>query len=124
MGDYPGDRNGYTSATIGPRLERMYRSGLSFDQMGARLGIDPRTVRYWLKKLNLGPTRKPLTDAQTALMVELWHNGLTQAQIGRRVGRCEKTVGVRLRALGIPTADRRNKTMPNIELKKEGNKYD
>lgn len=116
MGSFPGDRNGYTMETIRPRLEKLYRSGMSYEQMAERLDLHERTVRYWLRRIGIGPEKSVVDAATVARMVALWHDGWKQRDIARAVGRGETTVRRHLKARGLDTAARVNRSWRRLEF--------
>lgn len=72
---------------------RLYRQGLTFSEIGRRVGRTHDAVRYLAKKEAgyIGSQCRSITPKDTAEMQRLYHEGLTFKEIGRRVGRNPET---------------------------------
>jgi len=75
--------------------QRLYRLGLSTRAVAAQLGVDPRTVARWLgdETRRRGPASRP--DVRDAKILALRGEGMSYAEIGRRVHM--SATGVRMR---------------------------
>lgn len=91
------EHRGYTADNIRFRLEFMFRQGLTYEEIGRRLDLHERTVRYWLRRIGIAAYKKPVTDAERERMAALRAEGLTQRKIAARIGRSERTVRDHLR---------------------------
>jgi DNA-binding CsgD family transcriptional regulator len=77
---------------------RLYRQGLSFSEIGRRVGRTHDAVRYLAEKEAgyIGRPRRPVTPRDLAEMQRLYYEGLTFKEIGRRVGRHREVVRMHL----------------------------
>ncbi|PPJ27499.1 hypothetical protein C5E45_34805 [Nocardia nova] len=82
-----------------------YRSGETVYQLGARFGIERRTVSAILHRNNVPMRRRGLSAEQIDDAIHLYKLGWSLARIGQRLGVDPTTVLNKLRRLGIPTRD-------------------
>lgn len=82
-------------------LTQMLEEGLSLAEIGARVGRDPSTVSYWVKKHRLALDRSAKFAPKGALafddLAPLVQAGLSVAAIARRLARSPSTVRYWLR---------------------------
>jgi DNA-directed RNA polymerase specialized sigma24 family protein len=82
-----------------------YQAGATVYELGARFGIERRTVSNILHRHGVPMRRRGLAPAQTDEAVRLYEAGLSLARIGEHLSVDPTTVLTRLRERGIPTRD-------------------
>jgi DNA-directed RNA polymerase specialized sigma24 family protein len=86
----------WTAETIAAPLERLYRSGMSYEAMASRLGISTGHLKRWRRRLGLISRRWETTDEGVAEMVRLREQGLFYREIAQRLGCSADTVWAQL----------------------------
>ena len=77
------------------RME-LYRRGLNDTEIAKRCGVSPRTIGYWRESRGLRPnpiTKLKLPKAEESKRLRLYHEGLSDAEIAKRCGVAERTIG-------------------------------
>jgi hypothetical protein len=82
-----------------------YESGQTVYQLGARFGIERRTVSEILHRHGVPMRRRGLTAEQIDDAVYLYNLGWSLARVGRHLGVDPTTVLTKLRQRGVPTRD-------------------
>lgn len=82
-----------------------YRSGETVYQLGARFGIERRTVSEILHRHDVPMRRCGLSAEQVDVAAHLYGLGWSLARVGRHLGVDAMTVLNRFRERGIPTRD-------------------
>ncbi|MEU6559111.1 hypothetical protein [Nocardia nova] len=82
-----------------------YRSGETVYKLGARFGIERRTVSAILHRNNVPMRRRGLSSEQVDDAIHLYNLGWSLARIGQRLGVDPTTVLTKFRQRGIPTRD-------------------
>lgn len=80
-----------------------YLGGQTVYQLGARFGIERRTVSEILHRNNVPMRRRGLSPAQIDDAIHLYQLGWSLARVGRHLGVDPTTVLTKLRQRGIPT---------------------
>lgn len=86
----------WTADTIAAPLERLYRSGMGYEAMAARLGISAGHLKRWRRRLGLITHRWQTTDEAVAEMARLREQGLFYREIAHRLGCSIDTVWAQL----------------------------
>lgn len=86
----------WTAETIAEPLERLYRSGMSYEAMAARLGISTGHLKRWRRRFGLLSRRWEATEEDVAEMGRLREQGLFYREIAQRLGCSADTVFTRL----------------------------
>lgn len=102
----------WTAETIAAPLERLYRSGMSYEAMAARLGISTGHLKRYRRRFGL-VTRRNVTPEDRAEMVTLRNGGLFYREIARRTGWSQWTVENHL--VGAEGVDGRRARQRQIE---------
>lgn len=82
-----------------------YKAGATVYELGARLGIERRTVSNILRRQDVPMRRRGLSPEQVDHAVHLYKLGWSLARVGQRLGVDHTTVLTKLRERGIPTRD-------------------
>jgi transposase-like protein len=94
-------------------LEQLLAQGLSLERIGRRLGKDPSTVAYWVRRHGLEAVGRekhsPKGGIERGRLEELVEAGMTIAEIAREVGRSKGTVRHWLRKYGLRTENSRGR---------------
>ncbi len=88
-------------------LEQLLAEGLSLSEIGSRVGKDPTTVSYWVRKHGLRANghakHAPRGGIAREQLEDLVKRGLTRNQISRELGCSTSTVSHWLRRHGLKT---------------------
>ncbi|WP_218026058.1 transposase family protein [Nocardia miyunensis] len=82
-----------------------YKSGETMYQLGARFGIERRTVSKILHRHEVPMRRRGLSLEQTDDAIHLYHLGWSLARVGQHLGVEHTAVLAKRRQRGIPTRD-------------------
>jgi DNA-binding CsgD family transcriptional regulator len=82
----------WTEEAIAGPLERLYRSGMGYEAMAARLGISTGHLKRYRRRLGLLSRRWAATAEDVAEMVRLREQGLFYREIAGRLGCSADTV--------------------------------
>jgi transposase len=97
-------------------VERYLAEGLSLEQIGKRIGRDPSTVGYWVKKHGLSAVNRDKHLAKGAVdageLRDLVDAGFTQREIATAFGVGQATVRYWLTRLGLQTLSAQSRTAP------------
>ena len=79
----------------------MWRQGWSIGQISAAVGCSSAAVRRALDEKGVREIekRRPWTQEETALAVQLWREGISQRMIAERLGRKRSTVARQLQSM-------------------------
>jgi helix-turn-helix protein len=97
-------------------LERLLQEGLSLPEIGRRVGRDPSTVGYWVRKHGLVANghakHAPRGGIEWERLTLLVERGLTRAEIAIELDRSASTVTHWLRKHGLRTSRARQSFVP------------
>jgi hypothetical protein len=82
-----------------------YLAGATTYELGAKFGIDRRTVSNILHRHRVPMRRRGLSPKQVDDAIHLYNLGWSLARVGERLGVDHTTVLAKLREHGIPTRD-------------------
>src|SRR6185437_5356523 len=82
-----------------------YQAGATVYELGARFGIDRRTVSNILHRHDIPMRRRGLSPDQVDTGIHLYNLGWSLARVGRHLGTDHTTVLTKLRERGLPTRD-------------------
>ncbi|MFF3566900.1 hypothetical protein ACFYXQ_03865 [Nocardia jiangxiensis] len=82
-----------------------YEGGATVYELGARFGIERRTVSEILRRHGVPMRRKGLSAEQIDDAIHLYSLGWSLARVGQHLGADPTTVLAKLRQRGIPTRD-------------------
>jgi site-specific DNA recombinase len=82
-----------------------YQAGATVYELGARFGIERRTVSNILHRHQVPMRRRGLSPDQVDEAIHLYNLGLSLARVGQHLGVNHTTVLTKLRERGVPTRD-------------------
>ena len=82
-----------------------YQAGATVYELGARFGIDRRTVSNILHRHDVPMRRRGLSPNQVDTAIHLYHLGWSLTRVGEHLNVHHTTVLTRLRERAIPTRD-------------------
>jgi hypothetical protein len=82
-----------------------YQAGATVYELGARFGIERRTVSNILKRHDVPMRRRGLSPERVDNAIHLYNLGWSMARVGEHLGVNHTTVLTKLRERGIPTRD-------------------
>lgn len=86
------------------RLENLYiNHHLSTYDIAEKLGCDPKTVYYWLKRFNIHIRPRKTIDIDKNDLAKLYESGLSLEEIGKRLGCSPAAVLRKFRKFSIST---------------------
>ncbi|MPZ81445.1 MAG: hypothetical protein GEV28_13995 [Actinophytocola sp.] len=89
-----------------------YQAGATVYELGARFGIERRTVSNILKRHDVPMRRRGLSPKQVDDAIHLYNLGWSLARVGQHLGVDHTTVLTKLRERGIPTRDAHGQPRP------------
>ena len=89
-----------------------YQTGATVYELGARFGIERRTVSNILHRHHVPMRRRGLTPDQIDTAIHLYNLGWSLARVGQHLSVDHTTVLTKLREHGIPTRDTHERPRP------------
>lgn len=89
-----------------------YQAGATVYELGARFGIERRTVSNILKRHDVPMRRRGLCPEQIDDAIHLYNLGWSLARVGVHLGVDHTTVLTKLRERGVPTRDSHGRPRP------------
>lgn len=94
-----------TASEIDETADAYRAGGITLRELGARLGVDRKTVGHNLKAHGVQLRRKVMSPDEIDQAAGLYHEGFSLADIANRLGYHAATIHLRLKAAGVVMRD-------------------
>ena len=99
-------------------VEHLTRAGLSAAEIGAKLGVNKRTIERDRQALGISLSRPPITEAQIETAYRLLVDGAGYAEAARTVGCAGSTLLRRFPGMGLTPTEAMQRRWVNERIEK------